>query len=147
MTPGWQKSGLLALALFMAGAMACEATLAAGHGGSGRGGRSGGHHGGHHGGKNHAGGHQHTGRSVAAFGAIAAPAYWTWWNYPSYYPVVAMAPAPPVEYIERAEQEAQPEEYWLYCAKAQGYFPYVGECAEGWERVPTTPPKQDGGEG
>ena len=143
MTRGWQKPGLLALALFVAGALAGETTLAASHGGSGKGGRSGGHHGG----KNHAGGHHHPGRSVAAFGVASVPAFWPWWNYPPYYPMVAMAPAPLVQYIERGEQEAQPEEYWLYCAKAQGYFPYVGECAEGWERVPTTPPKKNGGEG
>ena len=49
---------------------------------------------------------------------------WPWWDYPGYYPPVALA-AVPVEYIERSEQETQTANDWLYCAKAQGYFPYV----------------------
>jgi hypothetical protein len=141
MTRVWRQPGLLVFVLITAGSLAGASALAAGHGGSGRGGSGrAGHSGAHHAGKNHAGQHhQHVG-SVAAIGAAAVPVYWPWSNYPPGYPAVAIAATAPVEYIERGEQEAQPEEYWFYCAKAQGYFPYVGECADGWERVPTTPP-------
>ena len=133
---------VLALAVILAGAVAAGPAFAS-KGGSGKGGRSGVHHG-----RSHAGGHHGHIRSSAAFGAVVAPAFWPWWNYsPYYYPPVAMASAPPVEYIERSEQEGRMDEqqYWLYCAKAQAYFPYVAECPEGWERVPATPPKRDEG--
>jgi len=112
----------------------------------------GGRSGAHHGGKHHGGGHHGQVHSGAAIGAVIAPAYayWPWWDYPPYYYApVAVGPATPVEYIEKGEQEGQmeQEQYWLYCAKAQAYFPYITECADGWERVPTTPPKQSGAEG
>ena len=112
---------------------ASEQAQAAGRGGSGRGG-------GHHSGMSHSGHHHNHNRAsnVVAAGVFVGGPWWPWWDYPHYYPPVAMQPAP-VEYIERSEQEAQPAGDWLYCAKAQGYFPYVGECAEGWERVPAAP--------
>jgi hypothetical protein len=130
----------LALVVALAGAFTVEAALASkggtGRGGSGRGARSGAHHGGkHHAGARH--GHFHSG---AAIGAAVVPAYWPWWNYAPYYPALATAPAPPIEYIERADEEAQREQFWLYCGRTQSYFPYVVECADGWQRVPTTPP-------
>ena len=59
---------------------------------------------------------------------------------PASYPVIAIEPVP-VQYVERSEQEAQQFDHWLYCAKAQGYFPHVGDCPEGWERVPPAPLK------
>lgn len=29
---------------------------------------------------------------------------------------------------------------WYYCQSAQGYYPYVALCPEGWQAVPATPP-------
>jgi hypothetical protein len=29
---------------------------------------------------------------------------------------------------------------WYYCESAKAYYPYVGECREGWRAVPATPP-------
>lgn len=135
MTSGWQIHGLAVLAMILAGAPAGESALAAGKEGAGRAAKSGGHHSG----KGHSGRHHHhRSRSNAAFGAFRDSAYWSSWNYPSYYPLPDM----PVEYVERGEQEAQAADHWLYCAKARSYFPHVGECAEGWERVPAAPPRQ-----
>jgi hypothetical protein len=57
--------------------------------------------------------------------------FWPWGDYPPYYPLVDT----PVEYIERGEQEASAAD-WLYCGSARSFFPDVGECAEGWVRVP-----------
>jgi len=30
---------------------------------------------------------------------------------------------------------------WYYCNSAKAYYPYVGECKEGWQQVPATPPR------
>jgi hypothetical protein len=130
MTGSWQMLGFVVLAMVLAGAPAGGSALAAGKGASGA------NSGGHHSGKSHSGRHHHhRSRSKAAFGAFWSSAHWPWWNYPSYYPLADM----PIEYIERGEQETRAADHWLYCAKAQSYFPHVGECAEGWERVPAAP--------
>lgn len=50
-------------------------------------------------------------------------------------PEQAQAPAlaPPVT--------AQPTSWWYWCASAQGYYPYVDQCPEAWQRIaPRTPP-------
>ncbi|PKO88354.1 MAG: hypothetical protein CVU16_14145 [Betaproteobacteria bacterium HGW-Betaproteobacteria-10] len=73
--------------------------------------------------------------------------YWGPLFYPPpyYYPprvVVVPAPAPPV-YIEQQQEapvEAAPApataaQYWYYCASSKGYYPYVKECPEGWQKV------------
>ena len=130
------KTGLLGIALAFAAILAAPAPADA-RGGSGKGdsgatGRSGKHHSGHrHSGKHH---HRHR-HGHAEF--YWPSAFWPWWDYMAY-PVIATTPVP-VQYIERSEQETQPVDHWLYCAKAQGYFPHVGECPGGWERVPSTP--------
>lgn len=63
--------------------------------------------------------------------------------YPYYYPVVPVVvtpPAPPV-YIEQSHpQTALPPNYWYYCQNPQGYYPYVKECAGGWQQVSPQPP-------
>ena len=35
---------------------------------------------------------------------------------------------------------AAPVAYWYYCAAAGAYYPYVQNCAGGWEPVLPTPP-------
>jgi len=59
---------------------------------------------------------------------------------PAYYPVPYYAPVP--MYIEQEapaiyiEQGQDPEsQAWYYCESARAYYPYVGECPEGWQRV------------
>jgi hypothetical protein len=37
----------------------------------------------------------------------------------------------PVPYI----QQELPLEYWYYCRSPQGYYPFVGECPDGWIQV------------
>ncbi|MDB5926907.1 MAG: hypothetical protein JWN13_5843 [Betaproteobacteria bacterium] len=119
--------------------LASEPVLARGHGGSGGGGRSG-----HHSGAARAGhpsGVRHHGTSRLFVGGVAAaPALWPWWDYPGYR-VAGVYPGEPVYYIEQNDPGEQPQGEWLYCRPANAYFPYVAECATGWERVaPQLPP-------
>jgi hypothetical protein len=69
--------------------------------------------------------------------------------YPSYYQ--PMASQAPQVYIEQqpalvaapdAPVAAAPVNYWYYCAKAKGYYPYVKACPSGWQRVLPQPPGQ-----
>jgi hypothetical protein len=67
--------------------------------------------------------------------------------YPRYYyPAPVVVEREPV-YIERdpvpAQPQAQPQApaagYWYYCAQSGAYYPYVKECAGGWQRVAPQP--------
>jgi hypothetical protein len=64
-----------------------------------------------------------------------------WYPPPYYYPpqVVVVPPAPPPVYIEQSDPAAQPapaqQQYWYYCKSSKGYYPYVKECPEGWQKV------------
>ena len=82
-----------------------------------------------------------------------SPYYWPspYYAYPyppAYvYPPVVIAPAAPPVYVEQypappapAPQAAASE--WYYCASARAYYPYVGECAQPWQRVPAQPVPQ-----
>ena len=72
-------------------------------------------------------------------------------GYPYYFysPPVIVVPAPPTTYIEQdtntqdAPQASAPQaaNYWYYCAKPEGYYPYVKACAGGWTKVSPIPPK------
>lgn len=66
---------------------------------------------------------------------------------PPYYvyspPPVVVQESPPV-YVERGEDEGAPprsKNYWYYCDRPSGYYPYVKECPGGWQRVAPTPPR------
>lgn len=72
--------------------------------------------------------------------------------YPPYYPPVMERPAPQV-YIEQppapaalpapaAPDASASANYWYYCAKPKGYYPYVKECPSGWQKVLPQPPSQ-----
>ncbi len=77
--------------------------------------------------------------------------YWGPHFYPPplYYPprVVVVPVAPPPVYIEQQQEapiEAAPaatSQYWHYCAASKGYYPYVKECPEGWQKVLPQPPR------
>lgn len=59
-----------------------------------------------------------------------------------YYPPVVAAPAAPTVYIERPDARSEPEraqDYWYYCPEAQAYYPYVKQCAKGWQKVSPQP--------
>jgi hypothetical protein len=61
---------------------------------------------------------------------------------PYYYPAYGY-PAAPMTYVEQGAQPASPQpeaQWWYYCAQAQAYYPYVRECAGGWQRVAPRPP-------
>lgn len=55
------------------------------------------------------------------------------WLAPRYaYPApVYYAPPAPTVYVE----QPPPQSYWYYCADTQAYYPYVQNCASGWQRV------------
>ncbi|MGZ5231208.1 MAG: hypothetical protein ACXWC3_14355 [Burkholderiales bacterium] len=126
------RAGWLLLTVVMA-ALAAEPVMARGKGGSG-GGR-GGHHSGARSGQ-HSGAHHHGVSRLFVGGVVAAPAFWPWWDYPAY-----VYAAEPVYYIEQNNPAVQPQGEWLYCRSANAYFPYIAECAGGWERVvPQVPP-------
>jgi len=53
-------------------------------------------------------------------------------------PQVVMIPSEPRVFVERdapAAPAAQPQQWWYWCQSAQGYYPYVSTCSEGWRRV------------
>jgi hypothetical protein len=93
------------------------------------------------------GGYRHHHRAhVGVF--IGAPLLFAPWYYhpaPVYYPapVVAYPPAPAV-YVEQGQEAAPPapraDSYWYYCPEAKAYYPYVSQCAGGWQRVSPRPP-------
>jgi hypothetical protein len=92
--------------------------------------------------------------AAVAVGCLAAPgaasAHWHggvwigpgpyWWG-PPYYPyypydppaVVVTQPSPVV-------QVPAPPMYWYYCRQSNAYYPYVADCASGWEQVSPQPP-------
>lgn len=75
--------------------------------------------------------------------------YWGPGFYPPpyYYPpqVIVVPAAPPPVYIEQGEapSEAAPaaQQYWYYCGSSKGYYPYVKECRDGWQKVLPQPPR------
>jgi hypothetical protein len=94
-------------------------------------------------------GHHHSRARVGVFiGApiVAAPFYYGYYGpryyYPPpyYYPPAYPAPAAPPVYIEQPQASAPPQaqpsdSYWYYCPSTRNYYPYVEQCAEGWQRV------------
>jgi hypothetical protein len=71
--------------------------------------------------------------------------------YPRYYPAPVVVERAPV-YVEQApapapapaQPQAQPQSqspagFWYYCNESGAYYPYVQECAGGWQRVAPQP--------
>ena len=82
-----------------------------------------------------------------------SPYYWPspYYAYPyspAYvYPPVVIAPAAPPVYVEQPAAPPAPAPQaaasdWYYCPSARAYYPYVGECAQPWQRVPAQPVPQ-----
>lgn len=140
------KIFVLGAALLFAGASVAEARP------GGRGGYSGG---GHSGARSHArsGSHSYS-HARPHYGArvvVGVPYYYPYRRYyyaaPAlYYPAPAyVAPAyytpPPAPvYIEQPQAQPEAPAYWYYCPSAQGYYPQVQSCPEGWTRVAPAPP-------
>ena len=117
----------------------------------------GGYHGGYHGGGFGRGIGVGLGVGLALDGW---PFYYPYGYYPyGYYPyaaypsVVVAQPAAPTVYIEQgngteqnngqAAAPAQSSSDWYYCRKPAGYYPYVRNCPDGWQRVPSQPQTQN----
>ena len=73
------------------------------------------------------------------------------YGYPFYYPspyvypptVMVVPTTPPVYTQQQQVQPVQPQtDYWHYCQKPQGYYPYVKNCPGGWLQVVPQPPAQ-----
>lgn len=67
-----------------------------------------------------------------------------WYPPPFYYPpqVVVVPPPQPQVYIEQAPPaEPSAPAYWYYCKSAKGYYPYIKECPEAWQKVLPQPEK------
>jgi hypothetical protein len=94
--------------------------------------------------------HRHGGARLSLGFNFGVPVYHSW--YPAYYPapvyyyppayypapVVAAPPAPPV-YAERSDVVPESAGTWYYCQDSRAYYPYVRECANGWQRVEAQP--------
>lgn len=74
------------------------------------------------------------------FGPVWGP---VWYPPPFYYPpqVVVVPPSQPPVYIEQSPPAEQASAYWYYCKSAKGYYPYISECPEGWQKVLPQPEK------
>jgi hypothetical protein len=82
-------------------------------------------------------------------GVYVGPAWGpVWYPSPYYYPpqVIVVPPPQPTVYIE--QQDVAPaapavtgQQYWYYCKSGKGYYPYVKECPEGWQKVLPQPEK------
>ena len=160
---------LLSLLALMAGGGAWARGGGGFHGGGFHGGGGGGWHGspsfrgpggfpnsgwrgtGHLGGSYWAGRHfAHPGYGLF-FGAYPFwPAYgysWPYASYGSYYgPNIVLAPTRPPVYIEQGSapsiQALEPGR-WEFCANPEGYYPYVKECAAGWQTLDPQPQGQE----
>ena len=122
-------------------------------------GRYGGHHHGHH----HHGAHFSLGFLGGPYWGAGywGPGYWGsgYWGGPGYWgsgywapPTVVYAPAPePRVWVERDQASTaqvppvtsntnpNAQQWWYWCASSRGYYPYVSNCAEGWQRVAPQP--------
>jgi len=102
-----------------------------GHGGHGG-------HGGFHGGHGHFHGRPHAGVWLgSAWGYGYGPGWYgaPWYGYPYGYPYAStvIVQQPPVYIEQGGEPTAQ---MWYYCARPQGYYPYVKSCSTAWRAVP-----------
>jgi len=72
------------------------------------------------------------------------PSYYPYYRYPYYAPRVIVEEGPQ-EFISRDNQEKEEGNYWYYCRKPEGYYPYINKCPGGWMKV-VPPPEAPQGE-
>ena len=132
---------LLLLVVLLLGAAATGSTFAQHRGYGGHGGYRG--HGWYAG---HGYGHVNYGFGVYLGGPWYYPG--PYYYAPYYYPPAVAAPSYPTEYVERDSVAAAPQRadpYWYFCPESNTYYPYVNQCAGGWQRVAPRPPAGSGG--
>ncbi len=98
------------------------------------------------------GGRHHGGARVGVF--IGAPVLGfglPYYGYPGYGyapygyygpATTVITPAAPPVYIEQSSANATgpaADGYWYYCSNPDGYYPYVKQCSNGWQQVPSQP--------
>jgi hypothetical protein len=92
---------------------------------------------------------------VSVRGSIwVGPGWWGPWGYPysyPYYPYYYPYYAEPPVVIERQtpvyvqpNQQQEESDYWYYCTKPQGYYPYIKKCPGGWLKVVPSVPSDRG---
>ena len=97
-------------------------------------------------------GHGHSHHGGVRFGIslgfpVYGPRYYPapYYAYPApyyVYPPVVVQSSPPPVYVERSTAQAAPAQAqgdWYYCPESKAYYPYVAQCASGWQRVPAQP--------
>lgn len=57
----------------------------------------------------------------------------------TYVPPPAVSMPPPPYIAQTAPVESASGQWWYFCKKPSGYYPYVRECPSGWEKVSPTP--------
>ena len=118
------------------------------------GGRGHGYRGGHHGG-GHVGiylGGPLIGFGLPFYGGYGGYAGYPGYGYGGYGPyapygygpstTIITAPEPPPVYIEQNSSVPNgpaSDGNWYYCHNPDGYYPYVRQCAENWQQVPSQP--------
>jgi hypothetical protein len=75
------------------------------------------------------------------------PYYPPYYASPYYYPPAPVVYSSPPVYVEQGAAQAAPPQAqtqgdWYYCTASKSYYPYVGECPGGWQRVPAQPPSR-----
>jgi len=68
---------------------------------------------------------------------VWGPGVWSTgvWGPGVWAPGVAVIQSEPRVFVERDAPAVQPQQWWYWCQSAQGYYPYVSACSEGWRRV------------
>ncbi|HET9113444.1 MAG TPA: hypothetical protein VFN66_06205 [Burkholderiales bacterium] len=67
----------------------------------------------------------------------AAPIY----PYPDpYLPPEVIVQQPPIAAVPYPPVPAGSPQFWYYCRKPAGYYPYVPQCQVGWQPVPAAAP-------
>ena len=94
-------------------------------------------HGGFHGGHGHFHGRPHVGVWVGSAWRYGDGPGWhgdPWYGTPYGYPYgrTVIVQPPPVYIEQGGEPTAQ---MWYYCARPQGYYPYVKNCGTAWRAV------------
>lgn len=126
----WFGMAIVSCAVFLS---AMDDAAAGGRGGSGRSSGSASRGASHSGSHSH---HNHHRFHSSFFVGFGAPLYWgpPYYYAPYYYAPGYYEPLP--VYIEQNPVSPEPgSQYWYYCSSARTYYPYVGDCPEGWQRV------------
>jgi hypothetical protein len=107
---------------------AMDEAAARGGGGGGRSSGGGSRGAGHSGSHSH---HNHHRFHSSFFVGFGVPLFWG----PSYYYAPGYYEPLPVYIEQNPPSPEQGSQYWYYCPSARTYYPYVGDCPEGWQRV------------